>query len=119
MANRQLTEGQLQKANLLLDEIRARLKALSSGDAELLFAYRRKVAKELGYDERSKPSARKRVKAQQRLAQGGLCALCKTELPPTHNVLDRFVASKGYTLANTRLICQPCDTATQVSRKYK
>jgi UTP:GlnB (protein PII) uridylyltransferase len=58
MPNRQLTKEELQMANRLLTEIRARLDALAGGDADLLFAYRRKISKELGYDERSKPMLR-------------------------------------------------------------
>lgn len=55
MPNRQLTAEELIRANALLAEIRARLEALSDGDRELLFAYRRKVFKELTYDERESP----------------------------------------------------------------
>ena len=51
--------------------MRARLTALAAGDMELLFAFRRKVYKELTYDERGKPMARKRLKATLR----GLAAL--------------------------------------------
>ncbi|MBV6791762.1 hypothetical protein [Xanthomonas euvesicatoria] len=54
MANPRLTPDQLDLARTLLDEVRARLVKLSSGDKELLFAYRRKVYKELMHDERSK-----------------------------------------------------------------
>lgn len=58
MPNRTLTPLELAHANELLSEIRQRLAALSAGDAELEFALRRKIAKELGYDERSKPMIR-------------------------------------------------------------
>jgi hypothetical protein len=37
----------------------ARLQALAAGDAELLFAYRRKVYKELTYGERGRPMMRR------------------------------------------------------------
>ena len=47
MANPRLTPDQLDLARALLDEVRARLADLSGGDKELLFAYRRKLAKEL------------------------------------------------------------------------
>ena len=119
MANRFLTDAELQRASDLLDEIRARLAKLSGADPELLFAYRRKIAKELGYDERSKPAVRKKLKILQRQRQSNLCAVCKKSLPESYAVLDRFVASKGYTEANTRLICQNCDTKTQAARGYK
>ena len=49
MPNRQLTAEELTLANALLADVRARLEALSGGDRELLFAYRRKVFKELTY----------------------------------------------------------------------
>ncbi len=49
---------------------------MSHGDPELLFAYRRKLFKELTYDERSKPSVRRRLKAIKRAEQHGLCAVC-------------------------------------------
>jgi hypothetical protein len=117
--NRTLNPKELVKASALLDEVRLKLKKLSSGDPELLFAYRRKVMKELSYDERSKPAVRNKVKRLKRLEQGGLCVICRLELPEKYAVLDRLVASAGYTAANTRLIHQDCDTKTQVERAYK
>jgi hypothetical protein len=118
MANRQLTSDELRLANALLDEVRRRLHDLSGGDPELLFAYRRKVSKELTYDERSKPAERRKLKEQKRREQNGLCPICLNPLPPSYCVLDRFSASAGYTRENTRLICQSCDVETQASRKY-
>ncbi len=114
MPNRNLTPKQLVKANALLDEIRAQLKKLSRGDPELLFAYRRKVAKELQYDERSKPAVRKNVKAARRLLQDGLCTICEKPLPEKYAVLDRLKASLGYTVENTQLIHATCDTQMQL-----
>ena len=55
MPNRNLSAEELKKANELLADVRKRLKDLAMGDPLLLFAYRRKIAKELGYDERGKP----------------------------------------------------------------
>lgn len=49
-------------ANELLKEVRQRLATLSDGDPLLLFAYRRKVFKELIYDERGKPMVRAKLK---------------------------------------------------------
>jgi UTP:GlnB (protein PII) uridylyltransferase len=54
MPNRNLTSDELKRANALLADIRERLDSLAAGDPLLLFAYRRKVAKELGYDERGR-----------------------------------------------------------------
>jgi hypothetical protein len=48
MPNRNLTLDELELARALLKDIRERLTALAAGDSELLFAYRRKIAKELG-----------------------------------------------------------------------
>src|SRR2546427_67504 len=56
-----------------------RIDTLSAGDPELKFAYRRKIGKELGYDERSKPTIRRALKMKKRKAQDGKCAIC-TEL---------------------------------------
>jgi hypothetical protein len=118
MPNRRLTPAELLEAGQLLDSIRNYLKALSGDDADLLFALRRKVYKELTYDERDKPSVRKRLKALKRKEQNGICPECKKLLPARYCVLDRFNAADGYTIENTRLICQPCDIAIQISRRY-
>ena len=63
MPNRNLTANELREANDLLTDIRVRLTSLAADDPLLLFAYRRKVVKELGYDERGKPAARAILKA--------------------------------------------------------
>jgi hypothetical protein len=118
MPNRQLKPEELVLANAVLVDIRARLEALSNGDRELLFAYRRKVFKELTYDERDKPAFRRKLKDLKWKEQLGLCAICGKELPKTYTVLDRTAAVDGYTKENTRLIHQDCDVAHQVSKGY-
>ena len=118
MSNRTLTPDQLEKANALLRDIRTRLIALAHDDLELLFAYRRKISKELGYDERSKPMLRRKLKAQKRKEQGGLCAICSKPLPEKYAVLDRLSASAGYTRQNTRLIHEQCDRLVQAERGF-
>ena len=118
MPNRTLTAEELTDANTLLKGVRARLNELAGGDADLLFAFRRKVYKELTYDERGKPVARRRLKAMKRLEQGGICPLCRKPLPEKYCVLDRLVAASGYTADNTRLIHQKCDVQTQTERGY-
>ncbi len=118
MPNRQLTPAELLQATALLSEIRARLEALSQGDKDLLFAYRRKVFKELTYDERDKPAARRKLKDQKWKEQRGLCALCGKDLPAKYTVLDRLNAVDGYTPANTRLIHPECDVAHQAAKGY-
>src|SRR5258708_4834699 len=99
MPNRSLTDGELARANRLLTSIRQRLRILSGGDKKLLFAYRRKVAKELTYDERSKPSRRRALKERKWREQRGLCAECDKPLPKPYSVLDRLNAVDGYTAA--------------------
>ena len=118
MPNRQLTADELKKANALLAEIRGKLEALSGGDNELLFAYRRKVFKELTYDERDKPTVRRKLKDQKWKEQRGLCAICKEPLPEKYTVLDRLRAIDGYTSENTRLVHQACDVKEQESKGY-
>jgi hypothetical protein len=118
MPNRKLTPQQLEKARELLSDVRGRLDALAGGDVELGFAYRRKVAKELIYDERSHPMVRRKLKLEKRKDQNGLCARCKNPLPEKYAVLDRFEAAKGYTSENTQLICEKCDREVQAERRY-
>jgi hypothetical protein len=118
MPNRRLSPRELKHANTLLASVRKRLRILAGKDADLLFAYRRKVYKELIYDERDKPMVRRRLKALKRKEQGEICPLCKKPLPAAYCVLDRFIAAAGYTPENTRLICHECDVKTQASRRY-
>ena len=118
MPNHRLTTQELTEANTLLDSVRARLRELAAGNSDLLFAYRRKVYKELVYDERGKPMLRRRLKAVKRQEQAGACPLCKNALPEKYCVLDRFDAAAGYTIQNTQLICQHCDIKTQAARGY-
>ena len=70
MPNRNLNSSELKRANGLLGEIRSRLLELAEGDPLLLFAYRRKVMKELGYDEGGKPMARRKIKILKWALQG-------------------------------------------------
>jgi hypothetical protein len=118
MASRVLTKDELARARALLDEIREKLLALSADDKDLLFAYRRKIGKELIYDERSSPSARRRLKRLKRIEQNGICALCPNPLPERYAVLDRLAAPAGYTPDNTRLICEACDRRVQEATGY-
>lgn len=118
MANRNLTSEELRKANDLLAEVRSRLVTLAGGDPEALFAYRRKIAKELQYDERGKPSLRRLLKARKFGEQQGKCALGDHPLPEKYAVLDRLNGMAGYTAENTRLLCPDCDTKVQKERGY-
>src|SRR5207249_2365341 len=102
----------------ILEEVRARLSGASGGDRQLLWALRRKLAKELTYDERGKPMHRVKLKALKRGEQSGRCALCGEPLPERNAVLDRTEAMLGYTPENTRLLCPRCDHNVQVERGF-
>jgi hypothetical protein len=119
-STRKLSTEELEESKNLLAQVRESLRTLSAGDSELLFAYRRKLAKELQYDERSKPAQRKSLKRRKLIAQEGKCAICGTSLPPAAlgAILDRLNAMAGYTDANTRLLCKDCDLGTQRERAF-
>ena len=118
MANRRLSESELKEAQELLNSIRDRLGKLSSGEPELLFALRRKVAKELTYDERSKPMVRRKLKQLKWDQQNGICSECKEGLPKTEAELDRKNAIDGYTEANTELIHHACHRKRQAAKVF-
>ena len=118
MPNRRLTESELELFRPFLKKVRAKLRVLSGNDDQLFWALRRKLAKELSYDERGKPMYRRQLKALKRGAQGGRCALCNEILPERNTVLDRFEAMDGYTAENTRLICKECDDRVQTERGF-
>ena len=120
MPNRQLTSTELESlARPLLKQIRGTLEEMSAGDQQLLWALRRKVAKELIYDERGKPLHRIALKKRKRREQENLCLICKSMLPLDGAVLDRLEAMLGYTDINTRLLCSGCDLTIQRERGYK
>lgn len=97
MANRRLSEVELAEVfRPILEEVRVRLRDASRGDEQLHWALRRKLAKELTYDERGKPMHRRQLKALKRGEQAGKCAVCQRELPARNSVLDRVEAMKGY-----------------------
>ncbi len=118
MTNPRLTPEQLDIARVYLDEIRKNLDTLSGGDRDLLFAFRRKLFKELMHDERSKPMVRRRLKLLKMKEQDGRCSICHGLLPERGTVLDRTRAVDGYTAENTRLIHAACDVAHQASKGY-
>jgi hypothetical protein len=118
MPNRNLNPDELKLANDLLAAIRRRLTALAAGDRLLLFAYRRKVVKELGYDERGKPGARGKLKALKWGQQNGNCAECGKGLPLKYSELDRRKAADGYTIENTELVHAECHQKRQAEKAY-
>ena len=107
-------------ANSLLKEVRQSIEKLSGNDRELKFALRRKIAKELSYDERGKPTQRKKLKLKMYKLQNGLCAQCGKPLPllALGAVLDRQDPMAGYTVENVKLICRECDDKLQGSRGF-
>ncbi len=62
VANRMLTVGERAQAATLLDTVRKELLGLAHGDEELHWALRRKITKELIYDERGTPTHRNKIK---------------------------------------------------------
>jgi len=118
MANRNLNLDELKRANELLSEIRRKLVELAGADPLLLFAYRRKIVKELGYDERGKPGVRGKLKALKWGQQGGKCAHCFEELPLKYSELDRKNAADGYTAENTELVHAKCHQLQQAAKGY-
>lgn len=119
MPNRNLNTDELRLANALLGLIRKRLKRLATGDPLLLFAYRRKIAKELQYDERGKPSHRKVLKALKWVHQRGRCAHCRKKMPLKYSHLDRKKAVDRYTEKNTELIHAECHHKRQAVKAYR
>ena len=118
MPNPTLSADQLALAHQILSEVRADLSAASNGDPLVLFALRRKVQKELMYDERGKPAHRNKIKTLKRIEQNELCPICDRPLPAKNAVLDRYEAWKGYTVENARLIHSECDQAAQAAKGY-
>ena len=94
------------------------LEDMAEGDVRLQWALRRKLAKELGYLERSKPAVRKRLKAKKWAEQNGVCPICNRRLPKKNGELDRQDAFAGYTLENTRLIHHRCHKKAQAQKGY-
>jgi hypothetical protein len=119
--NRQLDNGESKKAAELLGRVRRELDLLSGGDANLLFAYRRKLYKELTYDERGKPTERRILKTQKLVQQDCKCANPECPHADLRSVevhLHRLEAALGYTIENTELLCRDCHIKQQADRGY-
>lgn len=120
MTNRRLSPYELESLfTPLMTEVRGYLATLSGGDDDLHWALRRKLYKELSYDERGKPMHRRKLKELKRAEQNNMCPLCKAPLPEKYVVLDRLEAMGGYSPENTRLLCLACDASVQQSREYR
>lgn len=102
----------------LFRRVLADLQRASGGKSDLLWALRRKLAKELTYLERSKPSQRKILKALMWGKQRGKCALCKKSMPLKNSELDRKNTVRGYVESNVRLVHHKCHINDQARRRY-
>ena len=120
MENPRLNPVQLEKAKILLQKIRKEITKLSRGDANLIFAYKKKIRKELTYDERGNPAHRRNLKEQMWLKQQGFCAICKKKLTLKYSELDRHYAPRGYVENNNvRLVHHQCHIKDQKKKGYK
>lgn len=102
----------------LLKSVNAQIFALSVGDSQLMWAIRRKLAKELIYIERSTPAARNKLKASMWTKQGGKCAICSQTMPQKGSELDRTEAYLGYVESNVRLVHHECHVNDQEGKRY-
>jgi hypothetical protein len=119
MANPLLTKEQRSQLFApLLERVKDELHTLSGGDARLMWALRRKLAKELVYMERSTPAARNKLKALMWEKQNGNCALCNRLMPQKGSELDRFEAFFGYVESNVRLVHHECHINDQEGKGY-
>lgn len=119
MGNPQLSKEQrTQLFAPLFERVKAELYALSSGDARLMWALRRKLAKELVYIERSTPAARNKLKTLMWAKQGGICTLCSRPMSQKGSELDRSDAYLGYIESNVRLVHHECHINDQAGKGY-
>ncbi len=113
MPNRRLTPSEIASLNSLQAQTVDALAKLAGEDPELLFALRRRLYTRLMHLERGTPAHRTKLKAEKWKAQGGICAMCDKNMPQKGSELDRFVAWKGYTAENTRLVHHECHVDDQ------
>ncbi len=113
MPNRRLTPPEIASLNELQDVTVAALKFLAGDDPELLFALRRRLYTRLMHLERGTPMHRTKLKRLKWKAQKGVCAICEKPMEQKGSELDRFKASDGYTVENTRLVHHECHVADQ------
>ena len=119
MPNPQLTTAQRESLFApLFRQTKDELERLSGGDLRLLWALRRKLAKELIYLERGTPAARTKLKMKKWIEQKGICPVCSLLLPEKNSELDRSDAFLGYTAENTRLVHHECHIEDQKKKKY-
>jgi hypothetical protein len=118
MSNPTLSKEQLNEARKVLKDLMVRIHEISNGDERLVFAYRRKLYKELMYLERGKPALRRKLKELKYKEQKGVCTECQMALELKESELDRSQAMLGYTPENTRLIHHKCHRQEQARKNY-
>lgn len=119
MANPRLTQEEREELFApLLEKVKIQLDVSSGGDLRVLWAMRRKLAKELMYLERSTPAIRSKLKKLKWEAQKGFCAICQTSLAQKNSELDRVEAYLGYTERNTQLVHHECHVNDQAKKGY-
>ncbi len=119
MAGPRLTDEQRGKLFApLFKRVVADLERASGGDAQLLWALRRKLAKELTYLERSTPMKRKLLKTLMWARQKGRCSICKKDMQLKNSELDRKDTILGYVESNVRLVHHECHIEDQARKRY-
>lgn len=108
MITPKLNPAQTAQADELFARLKADLQTLANGDEDLLFNFRRKMYKELMYDERGTPLARQRLKKTMWKKQEGKCAVCGKELALEGSELERIYAPKGFVEDNVKLVHHEC-----------
>lgn len=119
MAGPRLTDEQRTRLFApLFKRVIADLKRVSRGDLHVLWALRRKLAKELTYLERSTPTKRKMLKVLVWAKQKGKCTICKKALPLKNSELDRKNTIRGYIEGNVRVVHHECHIEDQARKRY-
>jgi hypothetical protein len=119
MSGPRLTREQRDKLYRPLHQrVLADLTATGKGAPEILWALRRKLARDLTYMERSTPAARKKLKARMFAKQNGRCALCGKQMIQRGAELDRFNPYDSYVENNVRLVHHDCHIADQECKHY-
>lgn len=119
MAGPRLTDEQRAKLfEPLFKRVKQDLQRASAGNKDVLWALRRKLAKELTYLERSTPMERRLLKALMYGKQNGKCAICKKGMERKNSELDRLDTVQGYIENNVRLVHHDCHIQDQAREGY-
>jgi hypothetical protein len=118
MKKNQLTETEREAGRRIVDTARRSISKVAKKNYTLLWALRRYVYTRLIYDERGTPMQRRSLKRKKMISQGGLCAICRRQLPKSGAELDRRRAVRGYTERNTRLVHHECHRRSQEEKGF-